>query len=156
MNPQQEVAKQVLCGYRMIRNFAQERDMLAELLGVDDHLTLPGWRGGVATIMTDLLTALHHYADKRALDWDEIVDWANGHHRIEAGVGRAWQLPDSALTIWVDWGNPYLRARADRRRQLASRHWRSISLTMSKMAITKASCARRCALQRSVLRRSCP
>ena len=37
--------------------------MLAELLGVDDELTVPGWWGGVDTIMTDLLTVLHHYAD---------------------------------------------------------------------------------------------
>ena len=110
MNPRRVVADQVLSGYRMVRNFALARDMLAELLGADDDVTIVGWSCGVDTIMIDLLTALRHYADKRALDWDEIVDWANGHHRIEAGVGRAWELPDSALTKWVDWGNPYLKS----------------------------------------------
>jgi hypothetical protein len=103
MNPQQEVAEQVLCGYRILRDFALERHMLAELLGVDDD-AFPDGISGVASIMIDLLTTLHHYADTRALDWDEIADLANGDHRIEAGVARAWVLPPSALCQWTNWG----------------------------------------------------
>ena len=96
------LAMEALDGCRATRTFALTRNMLAELVEDDD---LPG-PGGVATVLIDLLTALHHYADTCPVDWDEIVENAKWHHRIEWGIGRRWSLPPYALARWLEWGFP--------------------------------------------------
>ena len=113
MDPQ--LAEQVLSGCRAIRSFALTHDMLEELVEADDGLSSDsaglGCMGGIATVMTDLLTALPHYADTCPVNWDEVVDRANYYHRVESGVGRYWSLPPFALLGWVESGRPWLVGR---------------------------------------------